>query len=68
MLRTLTARHPRTRYLVGKDARRPALLARKAPDQAFDRIRIRLSGLPGVFGAAPTDAPGGVPMRQGAPR
>jgi hypothetical protein len=68
VLRALTARHPRTRYLVGKDARRLALLARRAPDPVFDRIRIRLFGLPGVFGAAPTDAPRGVPMPEGAPR
>jgi NAD(P)-dependent dehydrogenase (short-subunit alcohol dehydrogenase family) len=57
VLRALTARRPRTRYLVGKNARRLALLARWAPDPVFDRIRIRLFGLPTGFGAARADAP-----------
>jgi hypothetical protein len=68
VLRALTARHPRTRYLVGNDARKLAFPARWAPDRVFDRIRVRLFGLPGVAGAAPTDAPRRVPMREGAPR
>ena len=68
VLRALTARQPRTRYLVGKDARRLAFLARWAPDPLFDRIRVRLFGLPRVFGAALTDAARHAPMREGAPR
>jgi hypothetical protein len=67
VLRALTARHPRTRYLVGKDARRLALLARRAPDPVFDRIRIRLFGLPGSSARRRPTRPRGVPMRQGAP-
>jgi NAD(P)-dependent dehydrogenase (short-subunit alcohol dehydrogenase family) len=52
VLRALAARRPRTRYLVGKDARRLAFLARWAPDRLFDRIRIKLFDLPKKFGVA----------------
>lgn len=41
----LTARRPRTRYLVGADARGQALLARVAPDRLMDRIVGRAMGL-----------------------
>jgi len=51
VLSALTATRPRTRYLVGKHARALALIARWAPDPVFDRIRIRLFGLPRRFGA-----------------
>jgi NAD(P)-dependent dehydrogenase (short-subunit alcohol dehydrogenase family) len=37
----LTARRPRTRYLVGADARGQALLSRLLPDRAMDRIVAR---------------------------
>lgn len=37
----LTARRPRTRYLVGADARGQALLKRIAPDRMIDRIVAR---------------------------
>lgn len=37
----LTARHPRTRYLVGADARGQALLARLLPDRLMDRLVAR---------------------------
>ena len=42
----LTARRPRARYLVGKDARRLAALAAVAPTGVFDALRRRLFGLP----------------------
>jgi len=41
----LTARRPRTRYLVGADARGQALLKRIAPDRLMDRIVARAMGL-----------------------
>lgn len=41
----LTARRPRTRYLVGADARGQALLARLLPDRVMDRIVARAMGL-----------------------
>jgi hypothetical protein len=42
----LAARHPRTRYLAGKDSRRLAALSALLPDRALDAIRHRLLGLP----------------------
>lgn len=41
----LTAPRPRTRYLVGADARGQALLKRVAPDRLMDRIVARAMGL-----------------------
>jgi NAD(P)-dependent dehydrogenase (short-subunit alcohol dehydrogenase family) len=41
----LTARRPRTRYLVGADARGQALLKRLAPDRLLDRVVARAMGL-----------------------
>lgn len=41
----LTARRPRTRYLVGADARGQAFLASIAPDRLMDRIVARAMGL-----------------------
>ncbi len=55
ILRALGAKRPRTRYLVGKDSRRLAFLARWAPDPLFDWIRIRIFGLPRKFGGAIND-------------
>jgi NAD(P)-dependent dehydrogenase (short-subunit alcohol dehydrogenase family) len=52
VLRALAARRPRSRYLVGKDARRLAFLARWVPDPLFDRLRLRALGLPTSFGTA----------------
>jgi NAD(P)-dependent dehydrogenase (short-subunit alcohol dehydrogenase family) len=46
ILRALSARRPRARYLVGKDARRLATLAVLAPTGMFDAFRRRLFGLP----------------------
>lgn len=43
----LTAREPHARYLVGKDSRRMALMARWVPHHALDRLRLRVFGLPG---------------------
>lgn len=41
----LSARRPRTRYLVGADARGQALLARLLPDRAMDAVVRRLMGI-----------------------
>jgi len=41
----LTARQPKTRYLVGKDSALLATLAKWAPDQLLDKIRLRIFGL-----------------------
>jgi NAD(P)-dependent dehydrogenase (short-subunit alcohol dehydrogenase family) len=43
--RALTARRPRTRYLVGADARAMVLLSRIVPDRLRDRIVARATGL-----------------------
>jgi len=52
VLRALAARRPRSRYLVGKDARRFAFFARWMPDLLFDPLRLRVLGLPTGFGTA----------------
>ncbi|HET8661468.1 MAG TPA: SDR family NAD(P)-dependent oxidoreductase [Micromonosporaceae bacterium] len=41
----LTARRPRTRYLVGKDSRLLATAARMLPDRALDALRLRVLGI-----------------------
>lgn len=43
--RALTARRPRTRYLVGRDARAQALVSRLLPDRLVDRIVARAMGI-----------------------
>ena len=43
----LTAKRPKTRYLVGMDARLPAILAKVVPDRARDGLIARNLGLPG---------------------
>jgi NAD(P)-dependent dehydrogenase (short-subunit alcohol dehydrogenase family) len=43
--RALTARRPRTRYLVGPDARAQVLLDRVLPDRAVDALEARMMGL-----------------------
>jgi NAD(P)-dependent dehydrogenase (short-subunit alcohol dehydrogenase family) len=43
--KALTSARPRTRYLVGLDARGQALLARLLPDRAADRLISVLSGI-----------------------
>jgi NAD(P)-dependent dehydrogenase (short-subunit alcohol dehydrogenase family) len=40
--RALTARRPRTRYVVGRDAQVRAVLARLLPDRAFDALIRRV--------------------------
>jgi hypothetical protein len=47
----LTARRPRTRYPVGKDARLLVTLPRVLPDRLLDFIRLLLFGMPPSFGA-----------------
>jgi len=41
----LTAKHPKTRYLVGKDSALLATLARWMPDRILDKVRLRIFGL-----------------------
>jgi NAD(P)-dependent dehydrogenase (short-subunit alcohol dehydrogenase family) len=41
----LTARRPRTRYLVGRDAKIRAALAKVLPDRVFDRMIARAMGI-----------------------
>jgi hypothetical protein len=41
----LTARRPRTRYLLGADARAMVLLRRLLPDRLGDRLVSRATGL-----------------------
>jgi NAD(P)-dependent dehydrogenase (short-subunit alcohol dehydrogenase family) len=43
--RALTARRPRTRYLVGIDARAQVMLDRLLPDRAMDALEARFMGL-----------------------
>lgn len=45
----LTAKRPRIRYVVGKDARLLAALPRVVPDVLLDQIRLRIFGLPTKF-------------------
>lgn len=42
----LTARRPRSRYPVGKDARMLVTLPRVLPDRWLDQVRMRLFGIP----------------------
>ena len=39
--RAITARRPRTRYVVGREAKVQATLARLLPDRAFDALIAR---------------------------
>ena len=41
----LTARRPRTRYVVGQDSRKLTLLPRLLPDRMLDWLRMRMLGL-----------------------
>ena len=47
----LTARRPRLRYQVGKDARMMVALPRLLPERALDRVRLRILGLSTAFGS-----------------
>jgi NAD(P)-dependent dehydrogenase (short-subunit alcohol dehydrogenase family) len=53
VLEALTARRPRSRYRVGKDARPLAWLPRLVPGPLLDRLELRFLGLPAKFGEAP---------------
>lgn len=46
VLKAITASRPRTRYLVGKDSRKLALLGDLMPDRMFDLVRVLMFGLP----------------------
>ena len=46
IVRALTARRPRTRYIVGRDARLQRLVVALLPDRVTDRIITRAMGLP----------------------
>ncbi len=46
VVHALTARSPKTRYLVGRDARIRALLARFLPDRLLDRLLAKFLRLP----------------------
>lgn len=41
----LTSRHPKIRYVVGKDAKTLAILPRLLPDRWLDALRVRMLGL-----------------------
>jgi NAD(P)-dependent dehydrogenase (short-subunit alcohol dehydrogenase family) len=49
--RALTARRPRARYPVGKNARMLVAMPRLLPDRLLDWIRLRLFRMPNRFGA-----------------
>jgi NAD(P)-dependent dehydrogenase (short-subunit alcohol dehydrogenase family) len=49
----LTARTPRIRYVVGKDAKLLTTLPRFVPDRVLDAIRLRLFGVPSIFRQLP---------------
>ncbi|WP_437817080.1 SDR family oxidoreductase [Sorangium sp. So ce1078] len=66
VLHALTARTPRTRYLVGATARPLALMARVLPDRVLDQVRFAVTGAPREFGlraAAPRWRPEQPPQR-----
>jgi NAD(P)-dependent dehydrogenase (short-subunit alcohol dehydrogenase family) len=46
ILRAANAPRPRTRYLIGKDAKLSAFLKRNLPDRWMDAIIFRMFGLP----------------------
>lgn len=45
----LTAKRPRIRYVVGKDARLLVTLPKVVPEALFDRLRLRMFGMPSEF-------------------
>lgn len=51
----LTAKRPRIRYVVGKDARLLSILPKVVPERALDHIRLHLFGLPTEFNAVSSD-------------
>lgn len=46
VMHALASKNPKTRYLVGRDARMRAMLARAAPDRLVDRLIVSRMGLP----------------------
>jgi NAD(P)-dependent dehydrogenase (short-subunit alcohol dehydrogenase family) len=62
----LTARRPRTRYLVGAEARVLAALGQWVPDRMRDRLVARALGARGTADAGRAPAPVGVPARPSA--
>jgi hypothetical protein len=44
IVEAVTAARPRTRYVVGRDARGQLLLKAALPDRAFDAIVARMTG------------------------
>jgi len=59
VLRALTEPTPKTRYPVGADARVLLALSEVLPDRLLDRVRFRVFGLHGKFGACRADRPHG---------
>jgi NAD(P)-dependent dehydrogenase (short-subunit alcohol dehydrogenase family) len=53
VVHALTARRPRTRYVVGRDAKVQAVIAGLVPDRARDRLLARFLRLPDRPDAAP---------------
>ncbi|HEX2329185.1 MAG TPA: SDR family oxidoreductase [Candidatus Angelobacter sp.] len=49
--RALTARRPRTRYVVGKHARVLTTLPKVLPDRVLDQLLLRIAGMPTGFGS-----------------
>jgi hypothetical protein len=47
----LTANSPHTRYRAGKHASLLPFLAAVLPDRLLDKIRFRITGMPGKLGA-----------------
>lgn len=45
VVHALTAKHPKTRYLIGQDAKIQALLKRLLPDKVYDRLILYSLGL-----------------------
>jgi NAD(P)-dependent dehydrogenase (short-subunit alcohol dehydrogenase family) len=45
VVHALTAKHPKTRYLVGPDAKIAAMLKHFLPDKVYDRVVLRSMGL-----------------------
>jgi NAD(P)-dependent dehydrogenase (short-subunit alcohol dehydrogenase family) len=54
VLDAMTAKTPRAKYLVGKDAHSLAALPRLLPARVFDRVALGLLGMPTKFGAMTT--------------
>jgi len=59
VLRALTDRTPKTRYPVGADTRVLLTLSKVLPDRLLDRVRFRVFGLQGKFGARRAEGDGG---------